>query len=112
MTLIVGSVLLLCVSLTGCSSSADSLMKEQIKDMNALADAIEKKDEAKATEISKRMEETGKKMKSLNLSESDQKALAERHKEGLMSAWQRLTAAMLGGAMDKFKGMGFPGVPK
>ncbi len=113
--IMVGSVLLTVCVLSGCGASADSLMKDQIRDMNAMADALEKKDDAKAKEIEKSMKATEEKLNALKLSEDEKKKVVERHKDEITKAMDRLMKASMGRAMEGFgKGapVGFPGISK
>src|SRR5262245_31033895 len=90
----------------GCGGGADSLMKDMISDMNALADAVEKNEsEAKVKEIQDRMQATTKKLDDLKLSDDDKKKLIEKHKAELEKAGQRMAGAM---AKKMFGGMGMP----
>ncbi len=110
---ILSGVCLALFALSGCGSSADSLIQQQIKVMNDLADAMEAKDEAKVKQIEAQMKELQKQMKEIKLSEADQKALAEKHKDALMKATGRLMgAALKGGGLPGMPGLPGPGGPE
>ncbi len=106
------------LGLAGCGGP-DSLIKEQIADMNALADAMEKgESEEKIKELSKKMEATGKKLEDLKLSEEDKKKLIEKHKAEFEKAGSRMMAAMMkkmvggmGGVPGMPGGFTMPGMP-
>jgi len=83
------------VGITGCGSSPDSLMQEQIKDTNELAEAIETKaPQDKINDLRKKMEENGKKLAEFKLSDDDKKKLVEKHKDEFTKATARLAKAM------------------
>jgi hypothetical protein len=89
---------------SGCGASADSLMKDQIKLMNELADAMESNAaESKLADIKKRMDENSKKLDGLKLSEEDKKRLLEKHKDEFAKATGRLMQAAV---KQMGKGMG------
>jgi hypothetical protein len=82
-------------NLSGCGGgSADSLTKDFIDQMNGLADAIEKKDEAKAKEMMKKVDETAKKLKDVKVTESEKKKLEEKYTKDLTSAGEKVGKAM------------------
>ena len=106
------SLVLVLFGVSGCGASADSLVKEQIQGMNDLAEALETKaPEAKVKELQKNLEETGKKLEALKLSDDEKKKLFEQHKEELMKATTRLAQAGMNKAFGDF-GKGFPGMPE
>jgi hypothetical protein len=75
-------------------------MKDQIKLMNELAEAMESgADQSKLDALNKQLNETAEKFKALKLSEADTKKLAEKYKDDLGKAVTRLMAAT-------FKGLG------
>lgn len=101
----------LLLGVTGCGANPDSLMKDQIKAVNEMAEALEKNEpESRISEIKARIEKNNKKMEGLKLSDDDKKKLIERHKDELMRATARLQKAMMSRAMKDF-GSGFPGMP-
>ena len=104
-----------CVSalaVTGCGSSPDALVKEQIQVMNELATAMENNaPQAKLDELQDRNNELNKRFEALNLSTADKRQLMERHQAELAPAMTRLQKAMMAKAMKSF-GEGFPGFPK
>jgi hypothetical protein len=100
-----GVAFVVLMAVSGCGSSADSLMKDMIADMNALADLLEKGDEARINDAKKRLEETGKKLDALKLSEEDKKKLQEKYKPEMEKAASR----MMGGMMKQM-GKGLPGL--
>ena len=72
-------------ALSGCGANADSLMKQDIKAMNDLADAVESgAPEAKVAELKTKLEEINKKLEALKLSDEDKKKLIEQHKDELV----------------------------
>jgi hypothetical protein len=111
--LVSASLVVLACGVSGCGgANGDSLMKEQVKDMNDLAAALESKaPEAKVKELSTKLQETEKKLKALNLSEDEKKKLAERHRDELVKASMRLAQAGMNKAMGDFGNVfgGFPG---
>jgi hypothetical protein len=95
-TLCLGGVALLLFAVSGCGG-ADSLVQEQIKDMNDLAKAFETNaPESVVRNLQKKTEETGKKLQDLKLSDEELKNLIERHKDALLAATVRLQIAMRG----------------
>ena len=106
-----GSLFVVLTCFSGCGNSPDSLMKQQISQMNEMADALEKgASESEVEAIQKRMDATGKKLEDLNLSDEEGQKLLERHKEELTKAIQRLLTASMGKAVKEM-GKGFPGMP-
>ncbi|HMF12349.1 MAG TPA: hypothetical protein VKE94_08585 [Gemmataceae bacterium] len=105
--IVVACGLLLILGVSGCGSNADSLMKEQIKLMNELADALEGgADQAKIEAINTKMKENGEKLEALKLSEADKKKLAEKYKDDMTKVGARLASAMfkkLGNQMGDLK---------
>src|SRR5262245_17875236 len=95
------------VAMAGCGGGADGLVKDMISDMNALADAIEKGDEAKVKEAEERMKATTKKLDDLKLSDDEKKKLMEKHKPELEKAGKRMAEAMF---KKMGQGMGLPGL--
>jgi hypothetical protein len=88
----------LVASVSGCGSSGDSLMKDQIALMNELADALENgADQSKVEALTKKSTENGEKLKALNLSEAEMNKLGERYKDELAKATTRLANAMMKG---------------
>ena len=82
--------------ISGCSSEADDLMKDQLKLMNEWADAIEKNEpESRMNDIQKRMEELGKRSEKLKLSDDEKKKLEERYKDDIVKTSTRLQKAMM-----------------
>jgi len=109
--LALGSLFALLICLSGCGSSPDSLMKQQIDLMNDTADAMES--DASESEM-KELEERGKalkeKMENLDLSDEEKKQLVEKNKDEYSKALSRLMQA----AMDKSlkdMGKGLPAMP-
>jgi hypothetical protein len=104
-----------CVSalaISGCGSSPDALVKEQIQVVNELATALENNaPQAKLDELQDRNNKLNKQFEALNLSTADKRQLLERHKAELEPAMARLQKAMMAKAMKGF-GEGFPGFPK
>jgi TolA-binding protein len=110
-----GFALVLLVAVSGCASSPDSLVKDQIKAMNELAEAMETNAaEAKVQEIQKKIEEINKKLEDLKLSDEDKKKLLEKHKGEMEKAVIRLAKAGLNKTMGDFGkvfGGQLPGAP-
>ncbi len=101
-----GSVSLLFFALSGCSGNADGLVQEQIKDMNDLAQAIETNaPDATLKDLQQKMQDTGKKLDDLKLSDDDKKKLIEAHKDEITKASTRLVKAMMGKAGRQLPGM-------
>jgi hypothetical protein len=99
----VGCALVALVAVTGCGSSPDSLVKDQIKAMDEMADALESNaPESKVEEIKKKMEDINKKLEALKLSDEDKKKLLEKHKAEFEKAGTRLAKASLNKAMGNF----------
>jgi hypothetical protein len=107
-----GMVVLVC-GVIGCGRNADSLIKEEIKNMNAMADAMEKKDDAKLKDCQTKLEETNKKLQALKLSDQEKKQLLERHQDELQKATMRVVQASMSrmGDLGKMFGGKFPGMP-
>jgi phage-related minor tail protein len=94
------------VVLSGCGNNADSLAKKQITEMGKLADAIEsgaKKADIEALE--KQLNETGKALEGLGLSNKEKEALQEKYRDEIASAQAKLTKAMAGKMGQEMKGM-------
>ena len=111
---VLASLVVLSFTSSGCGPSPDTLMKEQIKEMNDMADALENNQPEKVKEVEKRIEATNKKVEKLSLSDDETKQLAERHKDELTKATVRLQKAMMNSMtknMNKAMGGGFPGMP-
>lgn len=100
------------VMMSGCGSSADSILKKQIVLMNDMADAIE--NDASKEEIDK-LKERGdaldKKLKALNLSAEEQRKLRERHEEEMNEAMAHLKKAMVNRMASEMK-KGLSGMPQ
>jgi TolB-like protein len=105
--LLLGSLFLALCAVSGCGANADSLVKEDIKAMNDLAEALETNaPEAKVKELRTRLEDTNKKLAALKLSDDDKKTLVERHKDELVKAQMRFVKAQAKGIAEG----GFPGL--
>ena len=106
-----GSIALLLFAVSGCGANADSLVQEQIKEMNDLAQAMETNaPDSTIKDIQKKMEDTNQKLKDLKVSDEEGKKLADKYKDDLTKALQRLLkAAMTKGMKDM--GSQFPGMP-
>src|SRR5262245_1920443 len=99
------------VTVSGCGSSADSLVNDMIRCMNDMADAMEKSaPKEKLDQIKSRMEEIDNKMKALNLSEDQKKKLMEKHKDALEKAGKRMAEAMMKNVGNMMPGL--PSLPK
>ena len=84
----------LLINVTGCGVSAEDRMKKDVDLMNDLADAIEKKDEARATSLVQELKENGDKLKEMKVSEDEYKKLKEKYKDDGTKAFNRLIAAI------------------
>ncbi len=105
--------LLAACGICGCGG-ADGLMRDQIKLMNETAEAIESKaPQEKINELEKRLEENGKKLEELKLSDEEKKKLLEKHNDEMMKAGMRYAKAKMGNMMGDFGKafQGFPGMP-
>ena len=112
---LLGLFLLLC-GVSGCGSSADSLVKEQIQNMNNLAEALENKaPDSKISELSEKYKATDQKLNDLKLSDEEKKAVMEKNKDEYGKAAIRLAKASFGKTMGDMFGKGFggglPGMP-
>jgi hypothetical protein len=86
--------LMLLPGLSGCTGAADSLLEEQIHYMNELADALNNgAPDSKIFEIKAKIQESGRKLQDLKLSEQEKKLLGERHRLELQRASQRVDEA-------------------
>ena len=117
---VLGSLFALVTCFAGCGSSAESMLKQQIAQLNELAEAIENDaPESEIEAIKERMEATAKKMKELEVSEAEQKRLQEKYEDDLKQAGERLGKAMFGklaegmgkGLSDFPGGGGLPNMP-
>jgi archaellum component FlaC len=85
-------------------------MKDQIKAMNDMSEALENDaPKSKLEEIGKRTKEINEKFEGLSLSDEEKKKLVEKHKDELAKATVRLQAAMMKSMGDGFPGMSQPG---
>jgi hypothetical protein len=93
--ILVACGLVLVAGVNGCGSSAEKLMKEQIKLMDEFSEALEKGAEpSKLEEVGKRMRENVMKYEGLNLSDEKKKKLGEKYAAEVSKASTRLNAAM------------------
>jgi len=87
--------LIVCSGISGCGSSADSLMKDQIDILNKIADAMEDQNpQAKLEELAKKLQENAKKMEALKPTQAEMKKLNEKYGPELQKAMQKWIAAM------------------
>ena len=95
--LVYGFVALLLVPATGCKGNdPESLIKQQIADMNALADALEKKESPeKIKAAAEKLKATSDKLNALKLPEDQQKKLLEKYGQDLIGAAFKLAAAQM-----------------
>jgi hypothetical protein len=106
-SLILSLAVAVCLSLSGCSSSADSAMKETIAAMNDYADSVERGDsEEKQKEFEKKMKDIGEKYKDLKVTDAEKKRLEEKYKPEMEKVMKRMMAAMMKKGMQDF-GKGF-----
>ena len=82
-----------CVLSRGYAATADDHLRDLLKAMNALADAIEKKDEAKERQSEARIKELESKLDDLKLSAEDRKKLAATHKDDIARVTGRVFTA-------------------
>jgi hypothetical protein len=101
--LTVGCAAALLFGVSGCGSSAESNIKEQISLLNDMADAAQKKDEAKIKELGNKIKDLQEQFN--KFSESDQKAALEKHLGELMQATMKAGTAQMGGALEKMGGV-------
>ncbi|HSQ58426.1 MAG TPA: hypothetical protein VLM40_22080 [Gemmata sp.] len=88
---------LLLVATTGCSSSPESLIKQSIADMNALADALEKKEPLdKIQAAADRVKASQEKLRTKKMSSEEKKRLEELYKNSEKEALKRMTIAAAG----------------
>ncbi len=67
-----GCVALMLCFVSGCGGkNADALIKEQTVLMNDYADAVDKKDDAKAKDVEAKIMESNKKLEALKLSDDE-----------------------------------------
>ena len=82
-----GTAVFVLLLFAGCGDSAESLMKQQIADMNALADAMEAgKSEDDIKVISERMKAGGEKLNKMQISDAEKKRLIEKYEPQLKEA--------------------------
>jgi hypothetical protein len=93
--LVCGFVALLLIPAAGCKGNdPESLIKQQIADMNALADALEKKESPeKLKAAAEKLKATSEKFKNLKLPEDQSKKLLEKYGGELIGAAFKLAAA-------------------
>jgi uncharacterized protein YktA (UPF0223 family) len=95
----------------GCGQSADTLMQQQVDQLNELADAMESGAEtAKIEEINKRMKETAEALKGLNISDAEEKRLGEKFNTEVTEATARVAKANMSQMQERMKGM-MPDMP-
>ena len=88
-----GLVAVLLVSAPGCGGP-DSAMKAVISDMNALADAIEKKQpEDKIKAAADRLKASSEKLEKMKLSDAEKEKLVKKYEKELMESTMRLLSA-------------------
>jgi hypothetical protein len=84
--------------LLGCAApiagDADSLMADQIKHLNALADALDKKDQASARNAVGLVLENRARLAELKLSDADKQKLADKYETQLSKADARVEESM------------------
>ena len=113
------------MSQCGCGPSADTLAQQQIDQLNELADAMESgAEKAELEAINKRMEETNKAIKDMDLSDAEKERLTEEFSTEMTEATARVTKAGMSQMQEQMKGMmpdmpdmpdmskGMPGMPK
>ncbi len=95
-----GIVGVLMFATTGCGGP-DSLFKEYIANVNALADSIEKKEsKEKIQAVADRMKATQDKIDKLKLSDSEKESLKKKYEKDLEAAMKRLLSAILKVGME------------
>jgi hypothetical protein len=102
--LLVLASFVLVLAVSGCGSSPDGRVKDQIKAMNALAEAIEKKEpQDKIAERKKDLEEASKKCQDMGCTPEEFQKVMEDNKDELAKATQRLFQASAAMAFGDFK---------
>jgi hypothetical protein len=99
------------MSQCGCGPSADTLARQQIDQLNELADAMEsdaKKAELEA--INKRMEETNKAIKDMDLSDAEKERLTEAFGTEMTKATARVAKAGMAQMQEQMKEL-MPNMP-
>jgi len=87
--------LVMVAGVTGCGSSPDSLMKEQVTILNQMAEAMDSADpQAKLEELAKKLNGNAKKLDALKLSDAAKKKLDEKYGQELQKARLNWIAAM------------------
>jgi hypothetical protein len=74
---------------------AERLLKEAVALLNEMADAQEKGDQARVAEIQSKLEEVGKQLDDLKLTEAEKKRLEEKYRPEMERAMARFMAAAL-----------------
>lgn len=91
------------LSFAGCGSSEDALVENQIRDMNAMADALESDaSQQEIAAIEARMKENEKALEALDLSKEQQEALMEKHQDEIEKASKRMMEAMMKSVEEEF----------
>ena len=87
--------LVMVAGVTGCGSSPDSLMKEQVTILNQMAEAMDSADpQAKLEELAKKLNDNAKKLDARKLSDAEKKKLDEKYGPELQTARLNWIAAM------------------
>jgi len=95
------SALALVFLVSGCGDSPDSIMKDTIKLMNDMADAVEsakdkdsaEKAKAKLEDIDKKFKDLAERAKKVKVSDDQGKKLTEKYKEDIEKATKRMMEA-------------------
>lgn len=91
------------LSVAGCGNSNDTLIENQIRDMNAMADAIEKgASEEEIKKIEERMKENEQQLEALDLTKAEQEELMKKHSDAIEKASERMMNAMMASVAEEF----------
>lgn len=91
-----GFVAVVLASATGCSSGAEGALKEMIADMNALSDAVEKKESPdKIKAAAQKMKASAEKLEKIKVTKSEDDRLKTKYEKDVNSAVERMMKAMM-----------------
>ncbi len=93
----------------GPPAGVDALVQELIKEMNDLASAAENNaPDSKMKELQAKMDQTGKKLDALQLSDAEKKKLQEKYQKPMQDAAERMLKAMLAKGVPDLKDIPAP----
>ena len=102
-------------SASGCGTAAEPILLEQLSDLNALAEALERNaPEEEIQAIAERLADSNRQLEALDLSEAQRKELVDKYSEELLTAHSRIGDAMTAHAaraMQNASDEGFGGQP-